>query len=299
MKFPGTSPLFRGGKNKKVFHTIPFTLSYPYGPDGYASLSFTMTTTNKNIVTNIEIIGDKKSASRSLKFAITSDAKLVKLGIDVTVASKTGLKSVVKQQFQFAVSNGLGRGGLSGDYMTEAAVKSIHNRLGFDSEKASESWQLCHGMYKSTGWDAGSKYWNACSGKGRTFFFLRRTNGRIFGGYMKDTLTNSNRGYTHGGSPIGWLWRVNPSNANSVDYYGKCCSNYVHYFRYNHAFTWGGGHDLHCNTNGGCYANLGHDYSNPRGYHSTNGKKELAGDYSFNMRDEIKNGAVVEIYLIK
>ena len=89
-----------------------------------------MTTTNKNIVTNIEIVGDQKSASRSLKFAITSDAKLVKLGIDVTVASKTGLKSVVKQQFQFAVSNGLGKGGLSGDYMTEQAVKSIHNRLG-------------------------------------------------------------------------------------------------------------------------------------------------------------------------
>ena len=60
-----------------------------YGADGFASLTLTTATKHKDTVTNMEIAGDKKSNARSLKFAITSDDKLVQLSIEMTVASAT------------------------------------------------------------------------------------------------------------------------------------------------------------------------------------------------------------------
>ena len=137
----------------------------------------------------------------TVALGLMSDAAVARTGprtpcLKCVQTSKNGLKSAVSQKFQFKVQSGLGQGGVSGDYLSAAAVKYLHGAVGYhDSEKASQTWTMCWTASKKAGWDM-TKYKKACGNKGQTFFFLRRNNGRVFGGYMKPTLTFSNRGYT-------------------------------------------------------------------------------------------------------
>ena len=49
----------------------------------------------------------------------------------------------------------------------------------------------------------------------------------------------------------------------------------------------------------GQWWSTGYSYNNPQGYQTTNGKKYLAGDYNWNIKNELQQGGLVEIYLIK
>jgi hypothetical protein len=72
----------------------------------------------------------------------------------------------------------------------------------------------------------------------------------------------------------GWLFRVNPSNKDMTDvYHHKSGNGNCYYRQSSYIMTWGGGHDLSCQSNFGYCYNNPNSYTNPNGFKNT----DLAG----------------------
>jgi len=225
-----------------------------------------------------------------MQFTIThpkSAKKEAAYWIDVTIASakfKLSTKHRLKVNFKATTSIGPGgeNGVLTGDQMTQLYQKMGSTKL-----------ELCYNP-KVHGYNSNTMH-SRCDNKGKTFLLMRRPdNGRVFGGWVGQNL-NRNTRWVHGNpSPNPWLWFLNPSSKKVAFVPYRTGRSHVYYMHPGYSMTWGGGHDLYCNSAlTGCH-------SNPYSFHLSN-NRQLAGTANWNLRNTAGKAfsSVYEVYLIK
>ena len=299
--FPNPAYGFSGGKNKKKTFTIDFKLDYPYGPNGYKDLRFTMSADSKE-VSDIKVTGSGESAARKLQFAITTAQKAPAYKVTIkTSSASTGLSTSTSVTINYKLYQGIGKGGTASEYLTNEAAEQLHKKAGCkDPSKCSEEWTLCYSA-KQHGWSS-SQFHSRCASKGPLFLVNRRGgNKRISGGFANVNYRWTGGGYIRNNDQRHFLYRVEPNNNKKVTFVTKCCNSYVVYPHPSYLMCFGGGHDWCSNNGGNVWHNTGHDYRRPGGNWQYNKYREegnyfFDGAYNHNARNEKDD---YEVYLAK
>jgi len=297
LKFADNSRLTSGEAGKAVPVSVDLSIQYEYGEAGYKDVQFSAATDKAwgSIITQIKFSGATTGDKRKMEFKIThpkSAGKKAAYWIDVTISSaKYKLSTKHRYKFDFNVATSIGVGG-ENNVLTGAQMATLYTKMG------STNLQLCYSA-KLHGFSSSTMH-SRCDGRGKSLTVMRRSkNGRVFGGYVHQNL-NKGSGWVRGnyGSSNPWLFRVNP-NSKTVDIImKKNIVTYAYYMNNGYSMTWGGGHDLYCNSNGqSCYSNpSSYDFN----FAGSSGQTTLSGDFRWNhAREGGSNGMVYEIYLIK
>jgi len=231
-------------------------------------------------------------SSRKIEFQVNhpkSAKKEAQYHIDVTITSKKyKLTSKQRLTINYKGVTGFGAGAQEG-VLTEVQVKALKTKIGDNTDR---EYKLCYSS-KLHGWST-AQFHARCDGTHDWLVVHKRgSNKRVFGGWAglkkfgKGSYNrNSGNRYLYGNTKgQSWMWRINPNNGN-VEYAEKHWHSHMVYMRGSYFFTFGGGHDLNPRDDGYVYSNLDYDYNSPHGYNSGGARSWLAGQYSWNGKNE-------------
>jgi len=287
LKF-GTNPLSISGEAGKANKfSVDLSVLYAYGEVGYQDVRFSAATDKAwgSIITQIKFSGATTSAKRKMEFSVThptSAKKEATYWIDVTISSaKFKLSTKHRLNVGFKVSTAIGTGGTNG-VLTKGQMSQLYQRLG------STNLELCFNP-KLHGFSSHTMH-TRCDNRGKTLTLMRRnSNGKVFGGVVLQNLNKDSR-WVHDANPTPWLFTVTSGNVKFFNY--RSGRRHTYYMNSGYGMTWGGGHDLYCNSDfTSCNAN-------PYSFWHNSG--EMAGTQNWKHKNEGgSHGMVYEVFLIK
>jgi len=296
-------------KSTSTAFTVPFSIDYPYGADGYKDVSFSAKS-NSNVLSSMSVKAPSTTAApRTLSFTLNDKTgrKTNAYSIEITAKStKTGLSSKTTITINYVEKiPAFGVGGTP-EVLNDTPMEEVLKKLKAVGAKGDPStWQLCFSRQKH-GWSTG-QFNNRCRQKGPLLFIQRRGGGgthkgRVWGGYSHESWPRPS-GYDRASSDKNFLFRINPQNKNLVEM--AKTYRYPQYSRYpgntGYFMCWGGGHDLCTNSGGNQWSNFGHTWApdkgfNGGGYGSSNARNWFMGQYNYNAKNE---NDLYEVYILK
>jgi len=288
-------------KSKATRFTVPFSINYPYGADGYKDVTFSAKGSSSALSSVSVGAPSTTAAPRTLSFTLTDKTgkKTNVYTIEITAKStKTGLSSKATITINYEEKVGsFGKGGTP-EVIQEKPMKDIIAKIkGTGARGTPETWELCYSRDKH-GWST-SQFNSRCRQKSGGLFFVQRRGGsshkgRVWGGFSYDSWPSPS-GYDGSNAGKNFLFRINPSNKDQVEWaYNFRFSQYSRYPGNTGYFTcWGGGHDLCLRNDGHAWSGFGHSW---RARSGSTSSSWFMGTSSHNAKNE---NDLYEVYIVK
>lgn len=247
--------------------TVEFDIDYAY--KAWDDVLLSMTTNEKVNVNNLAIGAGSSGGKGKLSFWVSYDGDDLSFDLTVISASKQSKLShtqTIKVSWTKVV---FGNKFLTASQSSQI-MKKAKERVG------DKKWVVCFDG-RINGWNSNTMH-ARCTGGTILFVAQRGDNKRLFGGLMGNTRRNS--GYNMGRNSIDFMW-AESSRGGSISFATQKSGN-IHrtYMSDGYAYTYGGGHDLHCNQAfTSCYCNFGHSWQG-----SPQSNTWCSGSYSWNLR---------------
>jgi len=153
---------------------------------------------------------------------------------------------------------------------------------------------MCYNS-KKHGYDSNTQYKN-CAGKGPTFLLARRSNKRVFGGFL-DVGLEMSYGWKRGSDGKSFVWNVAPKTKQIEFFLNKGARrDYKYYMHKGISAYFGPGQALYCDGRlTYCRSNMNGDSYNANGRNSNLGRTLLTGSHDWREQKTM----LFEVYYVK
>jgi len=207
--------------------------------------------------------------------------------IKITVTDQNG--GTAQQDFALKILfiESVGVGGTK-NVLTPQQTVAVWNKMGVTD---TSQLVMCYNN-KKHGSNSNTQF-TKCAGKGPAFFLARRSNKRVFGGFLDIGLSTAG-GWKRGNDGKSWVWNVDPSTKEIEFFLNKGGRRDYKYYMHNgmHAY-FGPAQALYCDRYlNYCASNLNGDSYNANGKDASTG---LTGSRSWRERSTM----LWEVYYVK